>query len=101
MPSRKTTGTRGARGPAGPAGPTGRTGKRGARGAKGRSGARGKTGAIGAAGSDNRTIIKTLDGEIHGLYRELNAHLHHLKRVQGQLEGMRQAIRKLGASIKD
>jgi hypothetical protein len=95
MPKSKTTGKRGPRGPAGP------TGKRGVRGAKGRTGARGKTGAIGAAGSDNRAIIKALDTEIHGLYRELNAHLHHLKRVQGQLEEMRQAIRKLGASIKD
>ena len=95
----KTTGRRGATGRRGPAGPAGRPGQRGLRGAKGRSGARGKIGTTGA-GLDNRAMIKALDAEVHGLYRELGDHLAHLQRVQRQLEEMRAAIRKLGTSIK-
>ena len=101
MARTKTTGKRGPMGRTGPAGPAGRRGMRGARGAKGSTGARGKIGAAGASGLDNRSIIKALDAEVHGLYGQLNEHMHHMKRVQLQLEEMRQAIRKLGASIKD
>jgi hypothetical protein len=97
----KAAGKRGATGRRGPAGPAGRPGLRGLRGAKGRSGARGKVGTTGAAGLDSRGIIKALDAEVHGLYRELSDHLAHLQRVQRQLEEMRTAIRKLGTSIKE
>lgn len=101
MAPTKKTGKRGPIGRRGPAGPAGRPGLRGVTGARGPAGARGKIGATGAAGLDSRTMIKALDAEVDGLYRQLNDHLHHMKRVQSQLEEMRQAIRKLGASIKD
>ena len=100
----KATGKRGPQGRPGPAGPSGHRGTRGtrgARGAMGRPGARGKVGPIGAAGDDNRTLVKALDAEVHGIYRELSAHMDHLVRVQRQLDEMRKAIKRLGASIKD
>jgi hypothetical protein len=45
--------------------------------------------------------VKALDAELHGIYRELSAHMTHLTRIQGQLDEMRKAIKRLGASIKD
>ena len=104
MPIRKTANKRGAKGPTGPAGPAGPRGTRGMRGAKGatgHAGPRGKVGAVGAPGVDQRSQIKALDSEVHGIYRELSGHMDHLIRIQRQLDEIRKAIRKLGASIRD
>ena len=88
------------RGPAGPVGPSGRRGTRGAPGPAGRQGPRGNAGAAGEPGPDHRASILALDAEVHGIYRELSAHMDHLTRVQRQLDEIRKAIKKLGASIK-
>ena len=100
MARRKTTARR-ERGPAGPVGPSGRRGTRGAPGASGRQGPRGSAGAAGKPGADHRASVLALDAEVHGIYRELGAHLDHLTRIQRQLDEIRRAIKKLGASIKD
>jgi hypothetical protein len=100
MARRKTTAGRD-RGPAGPAGPSGRPGTRGPAGASGRQGPRGHEGAAGEPGPDHRASILALDAEVHGIYRELGLHMAHLTRVQRQLDEIRRAIKKLGASIKN
>jgi hypothetical protein len=97
MGTRKTTERRGS----GPAGPSGRRGTRGAAGLVGRQGPRGQAGPVGERGPDHRALIEALDAEVHGIYRELSAHMDHLTRVQRQLDEMRRAIKKLGASITD
>jgi hypothetical protein len=95
-------GTRGRTGPAGPAGPPGRIGTRGRRGATGPIGARGAAGPVGALGpdADPRRLIKALDAQVEGIYRELTSQMTRLSTVQMQLGEMRAAIRRLGGGTK-
>ena len=95
-------GSRGRTGPAGPAGPPGEIGTRGRSGATGPVGARGAKGPVGALGpdADPRQLIKALDSQVEGIYRELSAQMNRLSTVQAQLGDMRAAIRRLGGGIK-
>jgi hypothetical protein len=90
-------GTRGQMGPAGPPGPAGEPGTRGRRGATGAVGARGAVGPVGALGpdADPRELIKALDSQVDGIYRELTAQMNRLSSVQSQLGEVRAAIRRL------
>ena len=99
MGARKANEPRGKKRPAGAVGASGRQGTRGATGPVGRQGPRGRAGAIGKPGADHRKLIEVLDSEVHGIYGELSAHMDHLTQIQRQLDEMRKAIRKLGASI--
>jgi hypothetical protein len=91
------TGKRGATGRTGPAGPAGPTGAAGKRGATGRVGARGAAGPVGALGpgADPRQLIRALDMQVDGIYRELTAQMNRMASVQSQLAEVRAAIRKL------
>jgi hypothetical protein len=94
--------TRWLRGPAGPAGPRGERGVRGLTGLTGRTGAKGTSGPAGALGpdADPKKLIKILDAQIDGIYRELTTQMNRLTAVQAQLEEMRAAIRRLAGSTR-
>jgi hypothetical protein len=75
---------------------------RGARGARGQIGAPGAAGPVGALGpeADPRQLIKALDSQVEGIYREMTRQMSRLSIVQSQLEEMRAAIRRLGGGMK-
>jgi hypothetical protein len=77
-------------------------GTRGRRGATGAAGARGAAGPIGALGpdADPRQLIKALDAQVEGIYRELGSQMNRLSTLQAQLGDMRSAIRRLGGGVK-
>jgi hypothetical protein len=85
------TGARGPRGPAGPRGPTGPTGARGATGPVGRLG----------PNANPKELIKALDTQVEGIYRELSLQMQRLTRLQSQLHEVRAAIRRLGGLPSD
>ncbi len=99
MAAKSTVGKRGATGPPGPPGERGATGHVGATGEvgpRGATGARGK-GPLGVLGTDadaNR-LIKALDTQVEGIYRELTRQMNRMTVVQSQLEEVRTAIRRL------
>lgn len=78
-------------------GPTGPPGPAGARGVTGRIGARGATGAVGvlSPGADPRQLIRALDMQVDGIYKELTAQMNRMTLVQSQLAEVRAAIRRL------
>jgi len=45
-------------------------------------------------------LIKALDSQVDGIYRELTAQMDRMSAVQAQLGEMRTAIRRLGGGIK-
>jgi hypothetical protein len=45
-------------------------------------------------------LIKALDAQVDGIYRELSAQMNRMTRVQAQLDDVRTAIRRL-AGTKD
>lgn len=94
MAKKRAAGTRGLRGPAGPAGIRGARGERGERGVRG---VRGTTGPVGALGEDAepKALIRALDIQVEGIYRELSSQMGRLSRVQSQLDEVRSAIRRL------
>jgi hypothetical protein len=95
MTKKRTSNSRGPRGPAGPAGPKGRPGERGAHGTKGDQGARGPVGLLGPD-AEPKKLIKALDVQVEGIYRELTSQMNRMTRLQGQLDEVRSAIRRLG-----
>ena len=91
---------RGMRGLRGPSGPAGARGPRGERGERGRQGVRGVTGPVGPVGvlgpdADPKELIKALDVQVDGIYKELTAQMNRLSEVQMQLDEVRAAIRRL------
>lgn len=94
MATRKRVGTRGPMGPPGPPGERGPTGPSGRRGAKG---ARGPN-AVLAPDADARDLIKALDSQVDGIYKELTLQMNRMARIQSQLEDVRAAIRRLAAA---
>lgn len=92
-------GQKGQQGLRGPAGPMGQTGGRGERGLRGARGARGPSGTLGPE-VDTRTLVKALDAELEGIYRELTAQIRRLAAFQQQLEDVRMAIRRLGGTVR-
>ena len=88
----------GKRGATGRTGPPGPAGPAGARGATGRVGARGAVGPVGALGpgTDPRQLIRALDMQVDGIYRELSAQMTRMASMQAQLAEVRAAIRRLG-----
>ena len=100
---KRATGKRGAMGPAGPPGKRGATGEAGRAGhvgATGRVGPRGAPGPIGVLGPDTdpRQLIKALDAQVDGIYRELSIQMNRMSHVQAQLDDVRTAIRRLAAT---
>lgn len=95
MTKKQTPNARGPRGPAGPAGPKGRPGERGPHGAKGEHGTRGPVGLLGPD-TEPKKLIKALDVQVEGIYRELTSQMNRMSRLQGQLDEVRSAIRRLG-----
>lgn len=91
---KKARGMRGARGPAGPAGARGPRGERGLRGLQGARGAAGPVGALGPD-ADPKALIKALDVQVDGIYKELSTQMQRLSSVQSQLDEVRAAIRRL------
>jgi hypothetical protein len=94
----KSEGKRGLRGPVGPAGPSGSQGQRGARGLPGKRGPRG----LHALGPDvdTKTLVKALNAELEGVYRELTTQIRRMTAFQQQLDEVRGAIRRLGGSVR-
>jgi len=100
---KRAAGKRGATGPAGPPGKrgaTGQAGRTGDVGATGRVGPRGAQGPIGVLGPDAepRQLIKALDAQVDGIYRELTIQMNRMSQVQAQLDDVRTAIRRLAAT---
>jgi hypothetical protein len=91
MAKQGAAGKRGPRGPAGPSGP------RGARGERGKRGTQGLKGIALGPDADPKRLIKALDIQVEGIYRELNTQMHRMTRVQSQLEEVRAAIRHLAS----
>jgi hypothetical protein len=87
-------------GKTGRVGATGDVGKTGQAGAAGREGPRGAAGPIGALGPDAapHQLIKLLDLQVDGIYRELSRQMNRMTQVQAQLEDVRAAIRRLASA---
>jgi hypothetical protein len=43
-------------------------------------------------------LIKALDAQVDGIYRELSAQMNRMTRVQSQLDEVREAIRRLAGT---
>jgi len=95
MAKSRVTQTRGLPGPAGPTGPRGMRGERGRQGAKGERGSKGPVGLLGPDAEPSK-LIKALDIQVEGIYRELTSQMNKMARVQAQLNEVREAIRRLG-----
>ena len=93
-------GKQGLRGPAGPAGQIGGRGARGLRGLTGARGARGLRGALGPGDIDTKKLVKAVDGELEGIYRELSMQIRRMSTVQEHIEDLRIAIRRLGGTVR-
>ena len=96
MAKKQARGARGLRGPAGPSGARGARGERGQRGAQGARGTKGRAGAFGS-NAKPKDLIKVLDMQVEGIYRELNVQMRRMSRVQQQLDEVRAAIKRLAA----
>lgn len=111
--STTAAGRRGAIGPPGPpggatgevgktgrSGATGDVGKTGRAGAAGRVGPRGASGPVGVLGpkAEPHQLIKALDAQVDGIYRELGRQMNRMTLVQSQLDEVRGAIRRLASA---
>ena len=87
-------------GPPGKQGATGDVGKTGRTGAVGRVGPRGAAGPVGVLGptAEPHQLIKALDAQVDGIYRELGRQMNRMTHVQSQLEEVRSAIRRLASA---
>jgi hypothetical protein len=66
----------------------------------GARGARGLRGALGPGDVDTNKLVKVVDAELEGIYRELTTQIRRMATFQQQIEEVRVAIRQLGGSVR-
>ena len=97
------TGERGIPGPPGAPGKAGSEGPKGVEGPRGKVGFQGPKGAVGPAGRIRNLAqvadqLQYVDRSIENIYKEMGTHITQMTRLQKELDGLRDHVRRLAAA---
>src|SRR3954462_1194072 len=95
-------GLQGETGSQGKQGLRGKTGLKGSEGATGPAGRKGREGATGPAGKggtlkDVAQQVHYIDRSIENIYNEMGVHITRMKKLQSELDSLREIVRRLAA----